>query len=60
MKQFVKVLPLEGDSFKYVMTAFSGQSLEKLKAGVLDGPHIRQLMKDQHFIETMSELERIA
>ena len=60
MKQFVKVLPLQGDCFKYFMRTFCDQFFEKLKADVLDGSQLRQLMKDQHFIETMSELERIA
>jgi len=31
---------------------------EKLKAGIFDGPKIRQLMKDKEFIETMNQDEK--
>src|SRR5258705_11455305 len=58
MKQFIKALPTEEDCFKYVITVCPSQSFEKLKAGVFDGPQIRQLIKDKHFIGTMSELEK--
>lgn len=60
MKQFVKALKTEGDCFKYLILAFPGLSIEKIKAGVFDGPQIRQLIKDDHFIGTMSELEKNA
>ena len=60
MKQFIKALPTEGDCFKYLITACPSQSFEKIKTRVFDGPQIRQLIKDQHFIETMSELEKNA
>ena len=60
MKQFVKVLPTEGNCFKYLISAFPGLSIEKIKAGVFDGPQILQLIKDEAFIGTMSELERNA
>ena len=33
-------------------------SNEKLKAGIFDGPKIRQLMKDKKFIETMNQDEK--
>ena len=42
MKQFVKTLDKEGDCFQYICSAFPGLSYEKVKAGVFDGPHIRQ------------------
>lgn len=60
MKQFVKALSIEGDCFKYIISAFPSLSNEKIKAGVFDGPQIRQLIKDEHFTETMTELERNA
>ena len=60
MKQFVKALATEGDCFKYILTAFPSLSFEKIKAGVFDGPQIRQLIRDQHFIGTMTELEKNA
>ena len=44
MKQFVKALDKEGDCFLYICSAFPSLSYEKVKAGVFDGPHIRQLI----------------
>lgn len=60
MKQFVRALSTEGDCFKYIISAFPSLSYEKIKAGVFDGPQIRQLIKDERFIETMTELEKNA
>jgi len=60
MKQFVKALPTEGDWFNYLISAFSSLSFEKIKAGVFDGPQIRQLIKDEYFIGTMTELQKNA
>ena len=37
---------------------FPGLSLEKLKAGVFDGPQIRQLIKDQDFKNSMDEVKK--
>lgn len=34
--------------------------MKKIKAGVFDGPQIRQLIEDEHFIKTMSEIEKNA
>lgn len=58
MKQFVKALKMEGDCFRYLLTALPGLSYEKIKAGVFDGPQIRQLIRDPNFIGTMTELEK--
>ena len=38
MKQFVKALEKDGDCFRYICIKFPGLSIEKLKAGVFDGP----------------------
>lgn len=57
MKQFVKALPTEGDCFKYLVSKFPSLSFEKIKAGVFDGPQIRQLLADEHFVVIMSEIE---
>ena len=59
MKQFVKALPTD-DCFKYITLALPGLSIEKIKVGVFDGPQIRQLIKDEHFTGTMSDLEKNA
>ena len=47
MKQYVKSLDKGGECFKYICQKFSFLSHEKIKAGVFDGPKIRQLMKDK-------------
>ena len=58
MKQFVKALPIVGDSFKYLILVFPRLSIEKSKTvHVFDGPQIEQHIKDEHLIGTMSELE---
>ena len=58
--QFVKALPPAGDCSKYRVLAFPRLSIEKIKDGEFDPPHIRQLIKNEHFIGTMSELEKNA
>ena len=35
MKQFVKALPTQGDCFKYLILAFSGLSIEKIKCNLM-------------------------
>ena len=47
MKQFVKALSSDSECFKYLCGTFRGVTLEKLKAGIFDGPQIRMLMKDR-------------
>ena len=58
MKQYVKSLDKGGECFKYICQKFSLLSYEKIKAGVLDGPKVRQLQKDKEFIEAMSSEEK--
>ena len=60
MKQFVKALNHEGECFKYILTALPSLSIEKIKAGVFDGPQIRQLINDDRFPLTMTEIEENA
>jgi len=60
LKQFIKALPIEGKCFKYHILAFPGLSIEKIKAGVFDGLQILEVIKDEHFIGIMSELEKNA
>ena len=60
MKQFVKALNKEGECFKYICKFFPRLSSEKLKAGIFDGPQIRQLTKDRNFVLCMSEFESAA
>ena len=47
MKRFVKALDKDGDCFNYIAKTFPGLSMEKIKAGIFDGPQIRKLMQDK-------------
>ena len=58
MKQYVKRLGKHGACFGYICQKFSALSNEKLKAGIFDGPKIRQLMKDKKFIKTINQDEK--
>lgn len=57
MKQFVKALDRTGDCFSYICSTFSSLSAEKKKAGIFDGPQIRTLIRDPHFVTTMTAAE---
>ena len=57
MKQFVKTLDRSGECFEYICSAFPGLSYEKKKAGIFDRPQIRILLKNQHFVTTMTVVE---
>jgi hypothetical protein len=60
MKLFVNALCKEGAAFKYLVQKFTHISDAKLKAGVFVGPDIRELMKDDEFISTMTTVEKNA
>ena len=60
MNQFVKALDKEGSCFQYLFTSFPNLSIEKLKAGVFDGPQIRKLVNDPCFVNSMNSLEKNA
>ena len=57
MKQFTKALDKDGDCFTYLCQAFPGLTMEKLKAGIFDGPQIWQLIRDPEFENSMNEVE---
>ena len=57
VKQFVKALDKGGDCFQYICKSFPSLSNEKLKAGIFDGPQIKQLMRNQKFCDSMNEVE---
>ena len=59
-KQFVKALPADSTSIKYLIRVFPGLSVKKIKAGVSDGPQIRQLLKDDNFPNSMKNIEKEA
>ena len=49
MKQFPKALDKDGDGLTYLSQAFPGLTMEKLKAGIFDGPQIQLLIRDPEF-----------
>ena len=60
MKQFVKTLSKDGETFKYLSSKFPRLSEAKLKQGVFAGHDIRKLMKDNNFENVMNDVERSA
>ena len=60
IKQFVKALNKEGKCFEYICKLFPGSSVSKLEEGILDGPKIRQLIRDPNFNKTMTNVEAVA
>jgi hypothetical protein len=60
MKQFVTALDKEGLCFQYLCSLFPRISNQKITAGVFDGPQIRKLMKDLHFVDYMLSTEKAA
>ena len=57
MKQFTKALDKDGGCFTHLCHAFPGVTMEKLKAGIFDGPQLRQLIRDPEFENSMNEGE---
>ena len=57
MKHFVKDLEKDSDCFKYIYMKFPGLTIEKLEAGIFDGPQIRKLMNDSNFCYFMNLAE---
>ena len=57
MKEFVKALEKDGNCFYYICMKFSGLTIEKLKAGIFDGPQVRKLMNDANFCNFMNPAE---
>ena len=56
LKHLLKAMNIE-DSVFYFLQRLSQISTEKLKAGIFDGPQIKELMKDPMFDEALSEAE---
>ena len=57
MKNFVKAMDRKGKGFTFLQQRFPRVSLEKLKAGIFDGPQIREFMKDSTFNDALSATE---
>jgi hypothetical protein len=60
IKQFVKALNKDGWCIEYIAHKLPGLTMEKLKAGIVDGPQIRQLINDPHFTASVNEIESCA
>ena len=60
MKQCVKALDPKGPCFAFIGQKMPGLSIEKQRAGIFDGPQIRQLIKDPDFVNSMNEAEKRA
>ena len=56
----MKALEKGGDCVNYIAKTFPGLSMEKLKAGIFDGPQIHKLMHNQTFTTRMTVAERAA
>ena len=54
MKHFVKAFNCSGDYFEYSCSTFPGFNYEKKKAEIFDGPQIKMLLRNQHFVATMT------
>ena len=57
MKNFLNAMDKEGSGFAFLWEKFPWISIEKLKAGIFDGPQIKELMKDAMFDEVLSKAE---
>ena len=57
IKQFTKDLEKDGDCLTYLCQVFPGLTMEKLKAGMFDGPQIPQLIRDPEFENSMKKVE---
>ena len=51
----MKALHKDSPCFRYIEQKMPGISTEKLKAGIFDGPKIRQLIGDPHMLQSMNE-----
>ena len=59
IKKFVKALDKDGD-LKYICRFLPSLTIEKLKAGIFDGPQIWKLLKDKKIREVMTDSEAVA
>ena len=57
MKNFVKALDREDRGFAFLNHKFPRKSMDKLKAGIFNGPQIRELIKDASFDDALNPVE---
>lgn len=60
MKNFIKALKKDGAATDFLKQKFPRVSEAKLKAGIFDGPQIRELMKDEKFTVSLDRKEKKA
>ena len=60
MKQVVYALDKDGNCFNYITKTFLGLDMEKLKAGIFNGPQICILIKDESFTGHMTAVQKAA
>lgn len=60
MSQFVKALPKDNKSFKYIKQKFPKLSDAKVEGGIFVGPQIRKLMDDDEFTKCLNRNEKKA
>ena len=57
IKQFTEALDNGGGCFTYLCHTLPGLTIEKLKAGIFDGPQIRELIRNAEFENSMNEVQ---
>ena len=57
VEKFIKALDKKGKAFAYLYQKFDQKSMDKIKAGLFDGPEIRKLVKYHDFHDTLNPLQ---
>ena len=57
MKYFVKAMERKSRGYTFRRQKFPQVSVEKLKAGIFDGPQLWELMKDSTFEDALSAIQ---
>ncbi|XP_062704623.1 uncharacterized protein LOC115265503 [Aedes albopictus] len=60
IKQFVKALNKDSESFKFITKLFPKLSEAKITAGVFTGPQVKKLIKSESFPKLLNEKEKAA
>ena len=59
VKNFVKAMDKTSHGFMYLRQKFPRISEAKIKEGIFVGPQIRTLMTDEHFLDLLSDVEKM-
>lgn len=60
VKQFVKALNKDGESFKHLFVLFPKLSKAKIEGGIFIGPDVRKMFNSEEFEQKMTSIERNA